>query len=580
MKSLIDFFVDRYKATFTFLAFTLIWGYTSIIQLPASAYSDINIPYVFVSTYYDGVSAQDAERLLTRPIEQKLKTVDELVDIQSYSRQNMSYVILEFPVEYSKDVAVKDVKNLIDEVLQELPSESEDPMVKEFTLDEYPILDINLISNSSNQRELLAFARQLQTAVETIPEVLEADLRGVPDDLLEATIDKTKLESYSVSPRDLYNAIGDANRAIPAGDLRSSTGKFSVLVPSVFEDVTDVENIPIIESNGKVITLKDLVTLRRTFKDRDSFSRVNGKDAVTLSVMKRQDAKEVVAAKKVSFVLDEFRPNLPAGVEVIVTQDRTGWSSMMVAELGGNILTALILVLTIVVGTMGLRSSAMVAMAIPTCFLFASIFLAAIDYTFNFMVCFGLLISLGMLIDGCVVVVEYADRKMAEGLDRISAYKFSTKRMFWPVTISIGTTLSIFVPMFFMPGVSGQFLRPMIVTLFIVLLGSILYALVFTPAIGSRFGNLGIRKSKTLQNASILENGDPTKIDGFTGFYARSLTKVIQSPGKFIVFIIFTVTTIYILYTQHAPGSRFFIEEEPLEMEVKIEGRGLSLIHI
>ena len=505
MKSLIDFFVDRYKATFTFLAFTLIWGYTSIIQLPASAYSDINIPYVFVSTYYDGVSAQDAERLLTRPIEQKLKTVDELVDIQSYSRQNMSYVILEFPVEYSKDVAVKDVKNLIDEVLQELPSESEDPMVKEFTLDEYPILDINLISNSSNQRELLAFARQLQTAVETIPEVLEADLRGVPDDLLEATIDKTKLESYSVSPRDLYNAIGDANRAIPAGDLRSSTGKFSVLVPSVFEDVTDVENIPIIESNGKVITLKDLVTLRRTFKDRDSFSRVNGKDAVTLSVMKRQDAKEVVAAKKVSFVLDEFRPNLPAGVEVIVTQDRTGWSSMMVAELGGNILTALILVLTIVVGTMGLRSSAMVAMAIPTCFLFASIFLAAIDYTFNFMVCFGLLISLGMLIDGCVVVVEYADRKMAEGLDRISAYKFSTKRMFWPVTISIGTTLSIFVPMFFMPGVSGQFLRPMIVTLFIVLLGSILYALVFTPAIGSRFGNLGIRKSKTLQNASILE---------------------------------------------------------------------------
>ena len=343
MKTLIDFFVDRYKATFTFLTFILVWGFTSIIQLPASAYSDINIPYVFVSTFYDGVSAQDAERLVTKPIEQKLKTVDELVDIQSYSRQNMSYIILEFPVEYSKDEAVQDVKDLIDEAKQELPSESEEPVVKEFTLDEFPILDINLISTSSNQRELLAFARELQTAVETIPDVLEADLRGVPDDLLEATIDKTKLESYDVSPRDLYNAIGDANRAIPAGDLRSSTGKFSVLVPSVFENVTDVENIPILENNGKVITLKDLVTLRRTFKDRDSFSRVNGKDAVTLSVMKRQDAKEVVAAQKVNYVLDEFRPNLPSGVEVIVTQDRTGWSSMMVGELGGNILTALIL---------------------------------------------------------------------------------------------------------------------------------------------------------------------------------------------------------------------------------------------
>ena len=379
MKTLIDFFVDRYKATFTFLTFVLVWGFTSVIQIPASAYSDINIPYVFVSTYYDGVSAQDSERLVTRPIEQKLKTADELVDIQSYSRQNMSYVILEFPVEYSKDKAVQDVKDLIDEVKQELPSESDDPVVKEFTLDEFPIMDINLISSSSNQRELLAFARQLQTSIEALPDVLEAQLRGVPDDLLEASIDKTKLESYNVSPRDLYNAIGDANRAIPAGDLRSATGKFSVLVPSVFEDVTDVENIPVIESNGKVITLKDLVTLKRTFKDRDSFSRVNGKDSVTLSIMKRQDAKEVVAAAKVNYVLDEFRPNLPAGVELIITQDRTGWSSMMVGELGGNILTALILVMTIVVGTMGLRSSTMVAMAIPTCFLFASIFLAAID---------------------------------------------------------------------------------------------------------------------------------------------------------------------------------------------------------
>ena len=192
------------------------------------------------------------------------------------------------------------------------------------------------------------------------------------------------------------------------------------------------------------------------------------------------------------------------------------------------------------------------------------------------MVCFGLLISLGMLIDGCVVVVEYADRKMAEGFDRIEAYKFSSKRMFWPVTISIGTTLSIFIPMFFMPGISGQFLRPMIVTLFIVLFGSILYALIFTPAIGSRFGNLGIRKSKTLQNASILENGDPTEIDGLTGLYARAL-KSYQSPGKFIVFTVLSVMTIFLLSRQHAPGSRFFIEEEPMEMEVKLKVEEVSV---
>ena len=574
MKALIDFFVDRYKATFTFLAFILLWGATAMQQMPASAYSDINIPYVFVSTFYDGVSAQDAERLVTRPIEQKLKTVDELVDLQSYSRQNMSYVILEFPVSYSKDEAVQDVRDAVDEVIPDLPSESEEPVVKEFSLDQFPILDVNLISDASNQRELLAFARELQDLIEALPEVLEADLRGVPDDVLEATIDKTKLESYNVSPRDLYNAIGDNNRAIPAGNLRSATGKFSVLVPSVFENISDVENIPVIENRGKVITLKDLVNLRRTYKDRDSFSRVNGKDAITLSVLKKTDAREVVAAKKVNAIIEQVKPRLPEGIELIITQDRTGWSSEMVGALGGNILTAMILVMTIVVSTMGLRSSTIVALSIPTCFLFACIFLASINYSFNFMVCFGFLISLGMLIDGCVVVSEYADRKMSEGFSRLEAYKFSAKRMFWPVTVSSGTTLAIFVPLLFWDGVSGQFMRPMIVTLFTVLTGSLFYTLIFTPAIGSQFGNLGKRRSKTLENAAVLENGDPTKIDGMTGLYARALDKLIEIPGKFIVFVVLSVATIITLYFEHAPGSRFFIEEEPAEMEVKIEGRG------
>lgn len=574
MKALIDFFIDRYKATFTFLFFLLIWGITSVQQMPAAAYSDINIPYVFIATAYDGVSAQDAERLVTRPLEQKLKTVDELVDMQSYSRQNMSYLILEFPVSYSKDKAVQDVRDLVDETSPDLPAESETPLVQEFSLDQFPILDVNLISNASNQRELLAFARELQDLIEAIPEVLEADLRGVPDDLLEATIDKNKLESYNVSPRDLYNAIADNNRAIPAGNLRSSTGKFGVLVPSVFESVSDVENIPVIESRGKVITLKDLVNLRRTYKDRDSFSRVNGKDAVTLSVLKKTDAREVIAAGKVNAVIDSVRPNLPEGIELVITQDRTGWSSEMVYALGGNILTAMLLVMMIVVSTMGLRSSGIVAMAIPTCFVSACIFLSSIDYNFNFMVCFGFLISLGMLIDGCVVVSEYADRKMSEGYNRIEAYKISAKRMFWPVTVSSATTLAIFVPLLFWEGVSGQFMRPMIVTLFTVLTASLFYTLIFTPAIGSRFGNLGKRKSKTLDNVAVLENGNPTEIDGITGIYARILNKLIDAPGKFIVFVMLIVVTIGSLYMEHAPGSRFFIEEEPIEMEIKIEGRG------
>ena len=262
-----------------------------------------------------------------------------------------------------------------------------------------------------------------------------------------------------------------------------------------------------------------MVDVKRTFRDKDTFSRVNGQPSATISIYKKTDAREVVVANQIYNIISESDEILPPDIDIVITEDRTQYSVELISEIVGNTLAALILVVTIVVAAMGLRSSSMVALAIPACFLFACIFLNIIEYTFNFMVCFGFLISLGMLIDGSVVVVEYADRKMSEGLDRVEAYKKSAKRMFWPVIISIGTTLAIFFPLLFWEGISGQFMRPMITTLFLVLSASILYALAFTPAIGSIFGSLGRRNFKTLQNSALLENGDPKTLDGFTGRY-------------------------------------------------------------
>lgn len=574
MNALINFFIDRYKATLTFLALILVWGITSVSQIPASAYSDINIPYVFVSTFYEGASPEDVERLITRPLEDRLRSVDDLKTMQSYSRDSMSYVILEFPDNVPKAESMVNVKDAVDEILLDLPGESEKPFVKEFSFDAFPVMNVNFVSDTASERELIGFAREVANEIEALPGVLEAVLSGAPEEVLEATIDKTKLDSYKTSALDIYNAIQQNNKAIPAGNIISGTGKFSIIVPSVFETAEDVKNIPVLESNNAVVSLEELVDLRRTFKDRTSYARVNGRSSSTVSVLKKTDAREVVVALQIASIIKEAQKILPPDVEIIITEDRTKYSGELIEELAGNILTALVLVMTIVVAAMGLRSSTMVALAIPTCFLFACITLNIIDYTFNFMVCFGFLISLGMLIDGSVVVVEYADRKMSEGMDRIEAYRVAAKRMFWPVIISIGTTLAIFFPLFFWEGISGQFMKPMITTLFLVLIGSILYALVFTPAIGSRYANLGNRNIRTLNNSATLERGDPKSLDGITGVYARFLDKLLDQPGKVIAFILLSVITIFTLYGDHGPGGQFFVEEDPDTIIVEVQGRG------
>ncbi len=574
MNALIDFFVDRYKATLTFLALIVVWGFSAVALIPASAYSDINIPYVFVSTEYEGASPDDVERLITRPLEDRFRSLSELKSMQSWSRDGMGYLILEFPDRYPKEDALVDVKDAIDEVEPDLPEESEQPYVKEFSFDAFPVMNLNFTSSTSSERELIRVAKEIATRIESLPGVLEARLSGAPDEVLEAIIDKTKLDSYQASALDIYNAIQQSNRAIPAGNIISGTGKFSVIVPSVFETAEDVKNIPVLENDNAVVSLEDLVDVKRTFKDKDSFSRVNGLPSATISIFKKTDAREVVVANQLKQIITESKSILPPDIEIIVTEDRTKYSFELIQELLGNTFAALILVMTIVVAAMGLRSSTMVALAIPTCFLFACIFLNIIEYTFNFMVCFGFLISLGMLIDGSVVVVEYADRKMSEGLNRIDAYKVSAKRMFWPVIISIGTTLAIFFPLLFWPGISGQFMRPMITTLFLVLSASILYALVFTPAIGSIFGSLGKRSFKTLQNSALLESGDPKTLDGFTGAYSRFLDKLLDRPGFVISFLLLTVLTIFTVYGQHGPGGSFFVEEDPDTIIVEVQARG------
>ncbi|MEL0198816.1 MAG: efflux RND transporter permease subunit [Gammaproteobacteria bacterium] len=574
MKGLIDFFVDRYRTTLTMMFLVLTWGIFSYGQIPNASEPDIDVPFVMVSTFYEGVSPEDAERLISRPLEKRLLTVDDVKGVQSYSRLDFSTVIVEFPNDFDPDIAKTNVRDAVDEVAFKLPTDAEEPMVSNFNFSRFPIMRVNLVSNELSKRELNYIAKDLRSDVESIPLVLEANLAGVPEDLLVVEVDRTRLESFGITAQDFYNAISQNNRVIPAGLITTGTGTFAVKVPSIFEDVGDVRKIPLIKRGNAVIRIEDVAEIRRSYKDQETYAKVNGKNTVAIEVVKRTDANELDAVEAINKLLDQKKELYPPSLEIVITEDRTAWNTVMLEELMGNVVTALVLVMAVALATMGIRSSLMVGAAIPLCFFFGMIILNAYGTSFNFLVCFGILISLGMLIDGAVVVIEFADRKMAEGLDKTTAYKLAARRMFWPVIASNLTTLAAFFPLLFWDSLSGSFLRTLIVTVFAVLGGSLIYALLFTPAIGSLFGSIGNRSQESIQNTSKLENGDPTELPGITGAYARSLDFILSRPIQVLFFVILLVYTIFLLQARHGAGSTFFAEGEPTFVSVNVEARG------
>jgi multidrug efflux pump len=272
--------------------------------------------------------------------------------------------------------------------------------------------------------------------------------------------------------------------------------------------------------------------------------------------------------------VDATRASLPAGMELIVSQNQAEFAMVQVRELEGNILTALALVMVLVVAAMGFRSGLVVGLGIPFSLLFSVIVIYLLGYTFNFMVMFGMLLGLGMLIDGGIVVTEYANRMMAEGWDHREAYAESVKRMFWPVTASTATTLAAFLPMLFWPGVSGQFMGYLPVTVFTVLIGSLFYALLFGPVLGSLLGRPSAQSARALRDQTQLESGDPTQLKTFTGYFARLLIVVCARPGFTMVVVLGLLGSIFWAYGKFGVGTIFFSDADPQFIQVSVLGRG------
>ena len=572
--SIMSSVIGRTRTTLSLLVVMVVVGLGARAALPIANDPHIDLPLFYVGVNHEGISPEDAERLLVQPMEIELRKLEGIVELRSTASEGMASFFIEFDVTQNLDKALSDVREAVDAARAEMPETAEEPFVEEMTAEDFPMIQVNLIGEEVSEQELYRAALRLRQQIETIPAVLSADLQGQRDEVLEVIIDPDALNAYQIAVEELLLILQRNNRLIPAGTMNLESGRFAVKVPAVVERADEVLELPIRSTSDSVVTLRDVARVNRTFKDRTSFARYNGQEAISIGVTKRSDANVIDAVAAVLEIVEEAETGLPPTIKIITSQNQAEFAAVQVRELEGNILTALALVMILVVASMGFRSGLVVGLGIPFSLLFSVTVIYLLGYTFNFMVMFGMLLALGMLIDGGIVVTEYANRMMSEGVDHRRAYVDAVNRMFWPVTASTATTLAAFLPMLFWPGVSGQFMGYLPVTVFTVLIGSLLYALLFGPVLGTLFGKPSMHDAQMLEAQRILEEGDPTQLHTLTGRFARFMTGVCYRPVLTLGIIFSLLIGVFWAYGKYGVGTIFFSDADPQFIQVSVLGRG------
>ncbi|WP_099826389.1 efflux RND transporter permease subunit [Oceaniglobus indicus] len=493
MTGIVDWAASRARMVIAFIALSILAGVFAYVSLPKEGEPDIEIPALFVSVPFPGISAEDSEKLLVKPMETELSDLDGLKKITGTASENYAGVALEFEFGWDKSKILADVRTRMNTVEAKFPTGAEKYSINEINFSEFPIIIVNLTGDLP-ERTLLRVAKDLQDRLESLDPVLEAALAGERDEMLEVLIDPLRLEAYNVTANELIGVVQNNNLLIAADKVETETGAFAVKIPSSFDDQRDIYSLPIKADGDRVVTLGELADIRLTFEDRTGTARFNGETTVALQVVKRKGFNLIDTAALVRAEVEKARAAWPAdlrqAINVGTSNDQSRQVNSMVQQLEGSVLTAIALVMIVVLAALGLRSALLVGFAIPTSFLLCFVLLGLMGITISNIVMFGLILAVGMLVDGAIVVVEYADRRIDEGTGPMTAFTEAAKRMFWPIVSSTATTLCAFLPMLFWPGVPGEFMGMLPVTLIFVLSASLVVALVYLPVMGGVAGRM------------------------------------------------------------------------------------------
>lgn len=553
--------INNARLTISVLVFLLLAGWVAYQSTPKEAEPDVPIPMMYVSLIYQGISPEDSERLLLRPMESKLKSLKGLKEMRSAAFQGGGYVLVEFQPQTNLATALQDTRSKVQDGKADLPQAAEEPVVTEVNISEFPVLVVTL-SGELPERVLTAAARELRDRIEEVPGVLEGSLQGARDDLVEVVIDPMKLSSYGLQLDQLIGAVGNSNSLVAAGNIEGSEGKYAVKVPSLIETPEDVAALPVVAGPNAVVQAKDIATIRSTFKDAETVTRLNGKPAIAIEVKKRIGANLIDTLAKVREVSDAFVKTMPQGMNVTYTQDKSVFVNQLLGDLQNHVMIAVILVFIVILYALSGRASLLIGLAIPSSFLIGILLLAMMGYTINMIVLFSLILAVGMLVDDAIIVTEFAERRMGEGMPKAEAFALAAKRMAGPVIAATMTRIAAFSPLLFWPGIIGDFMKYMPITLIVTLSASMLYALVFAPTLGAIFAKAPEHHAD----------------DNRDGWYMAIVKQAVRFPITVVVLTVALLFGVGFAYSKYGAGVEFFPSVEPDYGLLYVHARGnLSL---
>ncbi|HUX13333.1 MAG TPA: efflux RND transporter permease subunit [Spirochaetia bacterium] len=543
--------IEKHNAIFAFAVLIVVMGVIAYARLPRESMPEIKQPYIFVTTTYVGVSAHDIESLVTDRIERELDGMDGVDEITSESRQNFSFIFVKFKSDVSVESALRRVKDRVDIARTKLPEAAEEPFVKEFSVSDWPFFVV-VLSHPDGVQILRDSSKRFEDQISRLPGVLDVEVSGRPDEQVAVDIDPSRLDRYGFSVDDVIAAIQKENRSIPGGALENPERNYALAVTGEIDDPRAFENIYVTDHDVRV-RLGDLGSARFTTTKSQTYSRLNGEPAITLSVKKRLGTNVIDLAGQIKREIDLLKGELPAGTQVLVTYDESRYIKDMIADLENNMFTGFLLVLLVTIFFLGGRNSLFISLAIPLSMLMSFFVLQMLGVTLNTIVLFSLILALGMLVDNGIVIVENIFRHGGMGKDRRQASIDGSSEVASPIISSTITTCLAFLPIIFMPGMMGDIMSYLPITVIIVLICSLCVALVINPVFCARFLKINATQVRKMNEGSA----------GFARvqrFYTRFVTQATRHPfatagvvltvaiGGFVAFGIFGKDVLFFPY--------------------------------
>jgi len=589
LNALIDLALKNSRTILLGLCLVLGLGLYSFLTLPREFFPDIAVPIIHVTIIHKGISPQDADKLIVNPLENKLRHLEGLKETRTIAYEGKVITRVEFQSDVDINKALLDVREEVDIAKIDFPPNTDEPIIEETNVSLFPILLINL-SGNVDQLVLYRTAKRLKDKLEMIPGILSTNIRGNREEVTEVIIDPIALNNYNLSQEDLFDLFANNHQLVASGTLDSGAGRFPIKVPGLVSDANEMLNLPLKINDNRIVRVRDVAVAFNTFKDPTDIARIQGRSTVTLEVRKRLGSNVIDVIDRVKAETLHHKKTWSNSIILDFVSDESVKTKLRLSDLQNSVMTSTLLVMIVVLCTLGIRSAFLVAIAIPGSFLISLLCIDSFGFTLNNIVLFALILAVGMLVDGAIVVTEYADRRMKEGASRRQAFGDASKRMAWPITASTATTLAAFLPLLFWPDTTGQFMKYIPITLSTTMAASLLMALFAIPVIGSITlrhrppphlasppTSSGAAHNDTADSSNTVNRipvADLLLMGGILGRYVRTLHFAVNNPFKVLLIALGVLVIVFLAYRSLGRGVEFFPETEPEAALVYIMARG------